>query len=246
MKNKKIIIILLIIFIVLVGSLFYKYKFNVFNKKTNEDIPVINLDKEYEEENIEIIYQDKINSLKEEYDNQDIVGILSVENSDFNEIIVQTTDNDYYLEHSITHQSDWRGHAFLDYRLNINESKKLLIYGHNSTKNYVPFKFFENYYDSDFFKEHKYIYLQTDSELKKYEIFSVYIEVSDWSYFTKIKFSTNESYYKHILELKNKSLYDTGVNINKDDEVLILQTCSYHKDYSNYEDRFLLIIGKRV
>lgn len=243
MKNKKIIIILLV---VLVCSLFYRYKFNVFNDKTIGDTPSIKLEKVDNVENEEDIYQEKIKDLKEEYDNQDIVGILSVENSEFNEIIVQTTDNDYYLDHSIMHQSDWRGQAFLDYRLNIDESKKLLIYGHNSSKNNLPFKFFENYYDSSFLDEHKYIFLQTDRELKKYEIFSVYIEVSDWSYFTKVKFSTDESYYKHILELKNKSLYDTGVNVNKEDEILILQTCSYHKDYSNYEDRFLLVIGKRV
>lgn len=243
MKNKKIMIIFLI---VLVCSLFCKYEFNVFNDKINEDIPIMKIEKDDNVENDEAIYQNKIKDLKEEFDNQDIVGILSVENSDFNEIVVQTTDNEYYLDHSITHQSDWRGQAFLDYRLNINKSKKLLIYGHNSSKNYVPFKFFENYYDSNYLNEHKYIYLQTDRELNKYEIFSVYIEVSDWSYFTKVKFSTEEAYYKHILELKNKSLYDTGVSVENEDDILILQTCSYHKDYSNYEDRFLLIIAKRL
>ena len=31
--------------------------------------------------------------------------------------------------------------------------------------------------------------------------------------------------------LKDKSFYDTGVVVDSSDEILILQTCSHHKDY---------------
>ena len=50
----------------------------------------------------------------------------------------------------------------------------------------------------------------------------------------------------HILKLKNKSMYDTNVSVNEDDKILIIQTCSTKKEYSNYENKFLLIIAKRV
>lgn len=210
--------------------------------KVNE-IPAIN--------NQEIIidkpdYKEEINKLKVDYNNNDIVGILSIENTDFNEIVVQTIDNDYYLEHSLNKQYDWRGQTFLDYRVDINNSKKLLIYGHNSGNYNLPFKIFENYYDSSYVNEHKYMYLQTDEEVKIFEIFAIYVEVSDWSYFSKINFSSDDEYYNHILELKNKSLYDTGVVLNKNDEILIIQTCSYHSNYANYENKFLLVMGKLI
>jgi len=209
---------------------------------TKETIPVITeqINKPF------VDYEGKLNKLKEEYNNNDIVGILSIENTDFSELIVQTTDNDYYLENSIYKQSDWRGQAFLDYRVDINDSKKILIYGHNAPNISVPFKFLENYYNSEYLNEHKYIYLQTDKEIYKYEIFSVYVEISDWSYYTKINFNSEEEYYNHILKLRNSSFYETGTNLSKDDNILIIQTCSYLRNYINYENKFLLVIAKKL
>ena len=56
--------------------------------------------------------------------------------------------------------------------------------------------------------------IQTDLNKYKYEIFSVYVEVSDWEYYNKMKFNTKNEYYNHILKLKNKSMYDTNVLVN--------------------------------
>ena len=41
-------------------------------------------------------------------------------------------------------------------------------------------------------------------------------------------------------------MYDTGVTLSKDDEVLILQTCSEHPDYRNFQKKYLLIVLRRV
>ena len=60
------------------------------------------------------------------------------------------------------------------------------------------------------------------------------------------KFNSEEEYLNHLKKLKSKSMYDTGVEVTKDDEILILQTCSTHKDYSNYQRKYLLIILRRV
>ncbi len=58
--------------------------------------------------------------------------------------------------------------------------------------------------------------------------------------------SKEEEYLNHLKKLKSKSMYDTGVEVTKDDEILILQTCSTHKDYHNYQKKYLLIILRRV
>lgn len=247
MRKKIINLIIIVIFIALIFLL----GFNIYQKylKPEEIKPVIKHEdviEEIKEEIPEINYEEELNKLKQEYNNNDIVGVLSIENTSFNEIVMQYTDNDYYLEHTVYHVSDWRGQTFLDYRVDINNSKKLIIYGHNSPNYILPFKVFENYYDSNYIKEHKYLYLQTDKGINVYEIFSVYIEVKDWSYYNKMKFINDDEYYNHILKLKNNSFYDTGVEISEDDEILIIQTCSTHKDYTQYENKFLLIIGKRI
>lgn len=243
MKKKYIylinIIILLLVILSSIGISVYKYNTNVKNKQVDsKNIEIIKEEK--------IDYQEELNKVKNEYNNNDIVGILSIEDTNFNEIVMQSTDNDYYLEHTVYHESNWRGQTFLDYRNNINDSDKLILYGHNSNYYNLPFKIFENYYDESYYKEHKYLYLQTDKSIYKYEIFSVYVEVSDWDYYNKIKFNTKDEYYNHILKLKNKSMYDTLVNINENDKILIIQTCSTKKEYSNYENKFLLIISKRI
>lgn len=198
------------------------------------------------EDNNKIDYYEKLNETKDYYGNNDIVGILSIYGDDFSEIVMQSSDNEYYLRHTVYHDYDWRGQTFLDYRVDINDSKKLIIYGHNSNYYKLPFMIFENYYDEDYYNNHKYLYLQTDENINQYEIFSVYVEVSDWSYYTDMYFKNEQEYFSHIISLKNKSLYDTGVDICLDDEILIIQTCSTLSKYANYENSFLLVIGKKI
>ena len=192
-----------------------------------------------------INYEKEITKLKKIYNNDDIVGILWLENSNFNEVVVQYSNNDYYLEHDINNDNNWMGQTFLDYRNDINSSKKLIIYGHNSNYYELPFKIFENFYDKEYLYNHKYLYLLTEQELKKYEIFSVFVEVSDWTYYTNLQLN-EEEYLKHLNKLKEKSFYNIEMDLTKEDEILIIQTCSYDANYLSYEDKFLLVIGKRI
>lgn len=244
MKNTNkhyIIIILLVMLIVSILTFnIYKYNNTLKNKIINSNAIEVN------HEINKINYEEELNKVRNKYNNNDIVGILSNSLDTLNEIVMQSTDNDYYLEHTVYHEYNWRGQTFLDYRNDINNSDKLIIYGHNSNYYNLPFKVLENYYNKSYYDENKYLYLQTDLNKYKYEIFSVYVEVSDWEYYNKMKFNTKDEYYNHILKLKNKSMYDTNVSVNEDDKILIIQTCSTKKEYSNYENKFLLIIAKRV
>ena len=73
-----------------------------------------------------------IKSLREEYNNDDIVGVLTINNADYSTVVTQTNDNSYYLNHSVTKEKDRLGTPFLDYRIDINNTRKLLIFAHNS------------------------------------------------------------------------------------------------------------------
>ena len=240
--NKHYIIIILLVMLIVSILTYYIYKYN--NTLKSKIINSNTIEVNYEINKID--YEEELNKVRNKYNNNDIVGILSNSDDTLNEIVMKSTDNDYYLEHTVYHESNWRGQTFLDYRNDINNSDKLIIYGHNSNYYNLPFKVLENYYNKSYYDENKYLYLQTNLNKYKYEIFSVYVEVSDWDYYNKMKFNTKDEYYNHILKLKNKSMYDTNVLVNKDDKILIIQTCSTKKEYSNYENKFLLIIAKRV
>lgn len=190
-------------------------------------------------------YIEQITSLKEKYNNKDVVGTISIDNTDFNTVVMQGNDNSYYLNHLPDKTYNINGSIFLDYRVDIDESNKLLIFGHSSPSYFLPIMIIENYKDEDYYKEHKYIYLSSIKEVKKYEIFSVFVETLDWSYMN-LNYASKDEYLKHLQNLKRKSFYDTGVEVNKDDKILIMQTCSNMKEYSKYSKKYMLVIAKEV
>lgn len=108
-------------------------------------------------------------SIRKKYKNKDIKGALRITNEDFEAIVFQTDNNDYYLTHSYDGKKA-NGELFLDYRLNIDTSNIKLIYGQGSHKS----KIIEKYLQEDYYKNHKYIELETDKLIYKYEIISVY------------------------------------------------------------------------
>ena len=239
-KKKKVLLLIIIILIVLVvlGFCLYKLKSNK-NYYLNVDIEPNN------NVNNPINYEEIINNLRKEYNNEDIKGILEIENTDYIVPVLQGKDNEYYLNHDAYGKSNYMGAIYLDYRVDIDSSRKLLIYGHNSSNIDMPFKILEEFYDKDYYDNHKYVDLTTSTTKKKYEIFSVYVEPEDYSYMN-INFSSDEEYLNHLKKKKSKSMYDTGVEVSSTDEILILQTCSTHKDYSSYSKKYLLIILRRV
>ena len=186
----------------------------------------------------------KVKKLQEENNNKDIVGYLTIPGTNISEPVLQSDDNEFYLSHGINKNKNIVGSVYLDYRVKINEGKKNLIYSHNSSSLIVPFKELEKYYDEDFYKEHQFIFLEDTNSKQRYQIFSVFVETKDWSYM-KVDFS-NEDFLSHIKTLKEKSWYDTGVTVEESDEVLILQTCSHHKKYTKYKNKYLLVIAKKV
>lgn len=186
----------------------------------------------------------KVKKLQEENNNKDIVGYLTIPGTNISEPVLQSDDNEFYLSHGINKNKNIVGSVYLDYRVKINEGKKNLIYSHNSSSLTVPFKELEKYYDEDFYKEHQFIFLEDTNSKQRYQIFSVFVETKDWSYM-KVDFS-NEDFLSHIKTLKEKSWYDTGVTVEESDEVLILQTCSHHKKYTKYKNKYLLVIAKKV
>ena len=233
-KHKK--IFLSIIVLIFIGSLtFIFYK----NKNQNDFKQFMIVDKTNNIEEKLDIYKEEITSLQEQYNNTDIVGTLEIDGTDYKVPVVQGTDNKFYLKHLPNKDYSIMGSIFLDYRVNINSSRKILIYGHNSAKIDMPFKILENYYDIDYIKNHPYVIIKTKEKIRKYEIFSLYVAVADYKYMN-VLFTDNE-YKEHVDYLKNKSMYNIETNMKNDDNILILQTCSTHKDYLKYKKKYLVI-----
>ena len=186
-----------------------------------------------------------IQSLQKQYNNEEIKAILSIKNTNFRYPVAQTTNNDFYLTHDYSKNQATLGAIYADYRTELDQSKKILIYGHSSSKTKTPFNDLENYYDEEYYQNNKYITLETTTNTYRYEIFSVYVETSDFTYMN-INFESSQDWYLHILKLQAKSMYATNVSLTEEDDILILQTCSKLSKYKNNKKKYLLIVSRRV
>ena len=104
-------------------------------------------------------HSEKIESLRKSYNNDEIVGYISIPNTQVSSIVVQHNDNEYYLTHSATKTENTEGAIYLDYRTDINSGRKNIIYGHNGNSENlnVPFSDLEKYYDKAFLDQNQYI-----------------------------------------------------------------------------------------
>ena len=172
---------------------------------------------------------------KKYYQNDNIVGSLKIEGTGIETLLVKGNDNEYYLNHSIRNEYDIIGSIFVDYRTDLN-SKQINIYGHNSNVYDVIFKKLENYLDNKYYSDHKYIELWDGDKKSIYEIFSVQIVTDDYEHMDV--FPQNRK--SHLEKLSN-GLYETGIITNEEDDVLVLQTCTYTPKNS-----FIIINAKKV
>lgn len=162
--------------------------------------------------------------------NSDVIAWIKIPDTNIDYPVVKGQDNEYYLKHNIKKENSLSGSIFMDYR-NEGNNKDLnkIIYGHN-IKDGSMFKNLTNYKKKEFLIAHPIIELNTLDESTQWEIFSVYITDTNFNYI-KTNFYNKEEYNEFLKELKNKSLYDTGVNITSDDIILTLSTCTY--EFSN-------------
>lgn len=182
-------------------------------------------------ENVVLNYQKGFN-------NTDIIAELSIENTDLVTPVAKGNDNEYYLNHLLDKSRNSLGSVFLDYRNNIDD-RKILIYGHNSENVYTEFHLLENYLDEEYYYDHDDITLKTVDNTYNYKIFSIYIATTNLQH-VNLNFTDTE-YYEHLNWLKNNSIYNTGVTIDPNSEILVLQTC-----YFGIDNSYLIIVAKKV
>ena len=227
--KKNIFVVIIACFLITLSTLLL---FNLNNKKLdNKKVKKI-INKTIENS------KDDITNAKDSYGNEDIIGNITVSGTDIDEYIVQTTDNNYYLNHNLKKEYDIAGAVFMDYRNSVDD-KKILIFGHNARKlDTVPFHDLEKYLDESFYRENKYVDLKFNEDTK-WLIFSVMIVKKGNNTHMKLEFDDN-SWLEHLNYLKSNSIYDTGVDVSFDDRIVVIQTCNYHP-----ENTYILICAKK-
>lgn len=182
----------------------------------------------------------QIENLRKEFDNKEIKAVISSKSLELKSVVVQTNNNEFYMNHDARREHDIKGSLFFDYR-NELDSKKLLIYGHNSRTLETDFKKLTKFLNEEFAKNNPYIYLTTEEGISKWKIFSIMIVPKNTTTHTRIEFSSSKELTNHISWLIDNSIIDFEEDVGLNDQLMTLQTCFYEP-----KDSFLLVNFKKV
>ncbi len=178
--------------------------------------------------------------------NQDLVGWVKIPNTNLDVQVVQASDNDYYLKRDFYGKTSRYGCPYLDFK---NDPQYLddniVIYGHHMTDG-LMFSNLDKYKTLEGYKESPIIEYSTLYETYYFKIFAAFISNSklvddNGQYFNFIvtDFSTDEKFNGFIDEVEKRSIFKTGVNVQPDDKIITLVTCSYEFDSAR-----LVVMGR--
>ncbi len=170
-----------------------------------------------------ILLRAKFASLKEL--NSDVVGWITVPNTNIDYPVVQASDNDYYLRRAITGTSLTAGTIFIDYRNQSNWSdQNTVVYGHNMASG-AMFANLAKFKGSSFFKKNPYVYIQTENAIYVYKVFSVY-ETNKYDPYIRVSFNSANDFKEWANSRKSLSLHSSSYKFQGDEQVITLSTCT--------------------
>ena len=178
--------------------------------------------------------------------NSDTVGYVKIPGI-LDEVVVQTSDNDYYLTHNFYGTRRECGTVFADHRDNVCDypdlmSDNIILYGHNQQDGTM-------FGNMDYYRWHPerwlqdpFIYFNTNYEEGVYVIIASFVtnalpeddNGNIFDYWNYINLSDQSDYEYFIGEIKKRSTMITGVDVMPGDKFLTLSTCATEWDDSRH------------
>ena len=193
--------------------------------------------------------------------NPDVAGWLTVANTNIDNVVLQTTDNEYYMDKDFYGNRNIAGQIFVDYRCNINDyndkqSDNIIVYGHNQAdgtmfgtlKKYKIKK--QSTGNFSFYQQNPTFKFSNLYEEYTYKIIAIFvIEVEPrhtrdgviFDYHNYVKFAGERNFDKFKENILKRTAVNTGVDFDENDKFMTLSTCS-----NEFEPSRLVVIGRRV
>ncbi|MBD5488247.1 MAG: class B sortase [Lachnospiraceae bacterium] len=198
-----------------------------------------------EDETIELEVLEEYRTLYSK--NKKLIGWLKIDDTNIDYPVMQTANNEYYLDHNFNQEYDKNGSLFLDKDCDVvHRNTNLIIYGHHM-KSGKMFGNLNRYSSEEYGKKHSQIQFDTIYEKGTYEVMYVFrsrIYNEDevvFKYYQFFDAASEKEFDSNMQEMAALSLYDTGVKASYGDELLTLSTC----DSSETDGRFV-VVAKRV
>ena len=189
-------------------------------------------DKSYEQ--IRIEKQEE--SLYDKY--EDYRGWIKINNTNIDYSIVQGKDNSFYLDKDINKNYLSSGSIFMNYLNHGFNDENTVLFGHHM-RNKTMFAQLKKYKEKEFFYGDNDIVIEVENDkVLKYKVFSAYVTDSKDNYI-KTNFDDKDQYKEFLEDIKNKSQYKSDIDVNENDKIITLSTCSYE-----FNDARMVVHGK--
>lgn len=156
-------------------------------------------------------------------------------------------DEEYYLYRDFDGSSNKNGCLILDTDSCVDPlTTNLIIHGHNM-KSGAMFGSLTDYEQEAYYREHKDIILYTETCQRNYEVIAVFrsqvFRKSEdvFKFYKFFQADTQEEFDDFYNNIKEMSLYDTGVTAEFGDHFITLSTCVYHVENGRF-----VVVAKEV
>lgn len=187
--------------------------------------------------------------------NKEIVGWINLKGTPIDYPVLLHKEDDqsyqYYLNHSVKQDYSDYGAIFVDYRSTEGtKSKNVILHGHNMLDGSM-FHELVNYSsgfspDLDYYKKHAVISFNTPEGDSKWKIISVFKTSTLFSHgeffnYMQGKFNSDAEFMNFVYNVRIRSMFNTPVTVNENDQILTLSTCSY--EYKSFRT---VVVARKV
>lgn len=171
--------------------------------------------------------------------NPDVVAWINIPQTVIDYPVVHPTEEegyDYYLTHDYKKSYTIYGSIFVDLACGVGDgcldAKNIILHGHNM-KNGSMFAQILKYSDVEFYKSSPILTFDNS----QWEIFAVIktntLESQGEPFkYLQYSFASDDDFLNFVHQVRSRSLIDTDVKINEDDQIMTMSTCSYeYKDF---------------
>ncbi|MDE7429994.1 MAG: class B sortase, partial [Lachnospiraceae bacterium] len=198
-----------------------------------------------EEEDVELTVLPEYETLYNK--NKKLIGWLKIDDTIIDYPVMQTSNNEYYLDHNFNQEYDKNGSLFMDAACDVvHRNTNLIIYGHHM-KSGKMFGNLNSYSSKEYCEKHPIIRFDTIYEKGLYQVMYVFrsrIYNEDevvFKYYQFLDAASEKEFESNMQEMAALSLYESGVTAAFLDELLTLSTC----DSSEPDGRFV-VVAKRI
>lgn len=156
-------------------------------------------------------------------------------------------DENYYLYRDFDGSENKNGSLILDTDSSLNPlTTNLIIHGHNMRSG-AMFGNLTDYESKEYFENHRQITLYTEECRRNYEVIAVFrsqvYRKSDevFKFYKFFQADTQEEFDDFYNNIKELSLYDTGVTAQFGDHFITLSTCVYHVENGRF-----VVVAKEI